>query len=86
MMMKRISFFFLLFLMSITVKAQQATGLNGLIHVPTADMDTVGLARLGGQFVPKEMVPEAMNPAAPKVCSQSRFSGKNEYSNSPFRF
>lgn len=81
MMMKRISFFFLLFLMSITVKAQQATGLNGLIHVPTADMDTVGLARLGGQFVPKEMVPDAMK------CDGEKFNSMTNYlSITPFRW
>ena len=40
------------------MQAQQATGINGLIHIPTADMDTVGLARIGAQFLPKEMVPD----------------------------
>ena len=42
----------------ISVHGQQATGINGLIHVPTADMDTVGLARVGAQFIPMEMVPD----------------------------
>jgi hypothetical protein len=44
-------------LLTTTVRGQQATGLNGLIHVPTADMDTVGMARIGAQFLPHEMVP-----------------------------
>lgn len=39
------------------VCGQQSMGGCGLIHVPTADMDTVGMARVGAQFLPKEMTP-----------------------------
>lgn len=38
--------------------AQQALGTQGLIHVPTADMDSAGVARIGAQYVPKEMIPD----------------------------
>ena len=56
--MKRQFVLFLFSLLFISGKGQQATGINGLIHVPTADMDTVGLARVGAQFLPMEMVPD----------------------------
>lgn len=39
------------------VLGQQSMGSCGLVHVPTADMDTVGMARIGAQFLPKEMTP-----------------------------
>ena len=48
----------LFLVLSISAHGQQATGINGLIHVPSADMDTVGLARVGAQFLPMEMVPD----------------------------
>ena len=56
--MKRLFTFILFLFLFISVRGQQATGINGLIHVPTADMDTVGLARIGAQFLPMEMVPD----------------------------
>ncbi len=56
--MKRVFTFILFLFLFISVRGQQATGINGLIHVPTADMDTVGLARIGAQFLPMEMVPD----------------------------
>lgn len=40
--------------------AQQYVGLEGMIHVPTADMDTVGIARVGAHYIPKDMMPDEM--------------------------
>ena len=79
--MRRVYFLFILCLLTMTARGQQATGLNGLIHVPTADMDTVGLARLGFQFVPKEMIPDAMK------CDGEKFNSMTNYlSLTPFRW
>lgn len=38
--------------------SQQYTGTSGLIHVPSADMDEAGVARIGGHFLNKEFVPD----------------------------
>ena len=35
------------------VSAQQYTGMSGLIHVPSADMDDAGAARVGIHFLNK---------------------------------
>ena len=34
-----------------TGQAQQHVGTQGLIHVPSAEMDTVGVARIGAHYV-----------------------------------
>lgn len=39
------------------VAAQQYTGMTGLIHVPTAEMNREGDARLGAHFINKELLP-----------------------------
>lgn len=39
--------------------AQQYVGTPGLIHTPSAEMDTAGVVRVGAHFVPKEMIPDA---------------------------
>lgn len=44
--------------MSWAAVAQQYTGMTGLIHVPSADMDEEGVARIGGHFLNREFVPE----------------------------
>lgn len=41
-----------------SIRAQQYTGLNGLIHVPSAEMDKVGTARIGAHFLNREFTPE----------------------------
>lgn len=41
------------------VSAQQYTSMSGLIHVPSADMDDAGEARIGGHFLNKEFLPDA---------------------------
>lgn len=44
-------FFLFFFLMGFSsVCAQQYTGMSGLIHVPSADMDEVGVARIGAHL------------------------------------
>lgn len=40
--------------------AQQYTGMGGLIHVPSADMDSVPVAHLGAHYIDKSMVPDIM--------------------------
>ena len=56
--MKRILFIiFATIYVALNSSAQQYTGLNGGIHIPTADMDTVGTARIGAHFLNKEFLP-----------------------------
>lgn len=81
MMMRRLYFILMICLLTTTVRGQQATGLNGLIHVPTADMDTVGMARIGAQFLPHEMVPDAFTLDGEKYNTAS-----NYLSITPFRW
>lgn len=45
-------------MLSASCFAQQYTGLNGLIHVPSAEMDTVGEARIGSHFLNGEFLPD----------------------------
>lgn len=40
--------------------AQQYTGTNGLIHVPTAEMDSACTARIGIHYVNEHMIPDQM--------------------------
>lgn len=42
------------------VHAQQYTGMSGLIHVPSADMDKAGDVRLGVHFLNKEFTPDVL--------------------------
>lgn len=42
----------------LTVSAQQYTGMNGLIHVPNAEMDKAGEVRMGVHFLNKEFTPD----------------------------
>lgn len=55
--MKKFHIMFLLFLISYPVAAQQYTGMSGLIHVPSADMDPAGEVRIGAHFLNKEFTP-----------------------------
>lgn len=45
-------------LFSGTLKAQQYTGLTGLIHVPSAEMNYEGDARIGVHFINKHQTPD----------------------------
>ncbi len=44
----------------LTASAQQYTGMGGLIHVPSADMDTVFVVHVGAHYVEKNMIPDEM--------------------------
>ena len=79
--MRRIYLFLFLCILHLAVYGQQSTGLNGLIHVPTADMDTVGLARIGAQFLPKDMVPDNF-----KLDGEKYNTLSNYLSITPFRW
>ena len=51
----------ILLLMAVTlVPAQQYTATEGLLHVPSADMDSAGVIRVGAHYMPKVMMPESM--------------------------
>lgn len=47
----------LLTLPTLRLAAQQYTGLSGLLHVPSADMDDEGIARLGAHALNKHFTP-----------------------------
>lgn len=55
---KNIGLILILLLMSVLAKAQQYTGTEGLIHVPTADMDSICSARIGAYYMNKEFTPD----------------------------
>lgn len=40
------------------IHAQQYTGMSGLIHVPSADMDKAGEIRIGAHFLNKNFTPD----------------------------
>ena len=40
------------------IHAQQYTGMSGLIHTPSADMDEEGVARIGGHYLSKMFTPD----------------------------
>jgi hypothetical protein len=61
--------------------AQQYVGSPGLIHTPSAEMDTAGVARVGAHFVPKEMIPDAFTFEGDKYDSFT-----NYVSLTPFRW
>lgn len=48
----------LLTALSFTAAAQQYTGMSGLIHVPSAEMDDAGEARIGVHFLNREFTPD----------------------------
>ena len=68
-------------LLAVTMSAQQYIGSEGLIHVPTADMDTVGIARVGAHYIPKSMMPDKM------LIDGEKFNSWTQYfSVTPFRW
>ncbi len=80
-MMKRLSVAMLFMMLVIMVRGQQYIGLEGMIHVPTADMDTVGIARVGAHYVPKKMMPDKM------LLDGEKFNSLTNYlSITPFRW
>ena len=60
MMKKKLYTLLLTLTLTLPVSAQQYLGMEGMIHVPTADMDTVGIARVGAHYIPKMMMPDRM--------------------------
>lgn len=59
--------------MSTRLMAQQHVGMAGMIHVPTADFDSAGVARVGAQYVPKTMIPDGMK------CDGEKFNSLTNY-------
>lgn len=56
--MDKIILIVLLFIfISLNINAQQYTGITGLLHVPSAEMNAVGDARIGVHFINKHQVP-----------------------------
>lgn len=56
--MRRVLFIvFLMFVSSLEMWAQQYTGLSGLIHIPSAEMNAEGDARIGIHFLNKKFTP-----------------------------
>lgn len=56
--MKRLLMIVILFYIAFSLHAQQYTGTSGLIHVPSAEMDREGDARIGVHFLNKEFSPD----------------------------
>ena len=56
-----------------TGQAQQHVGTQGLIHVPSAEMDTVGVARIGAHYVDKHMIPDGLK------CDNEKFNSMTNY-------
>ena len=52
-------------------QAQQYTGMGGLLHVPSAEMDSAGHVRIGVHAMPKAMMPDAMVFEGEKYASSS---------------
>ena len=66
---------------SLTAGGQQYLGTPGLIHVPTADMDTTGVVRAGAHYLPAMIVPDGMK------CDGEKFNTLTNYlSITPFHW
>ena len=62
--MRRIGLWIGLFafaLLTFSAKAQEYSGITGMMHVPTAEMAPVGTARVGVYFLPKGFLPDLIN-------------------------
>ena len=51
----------LLTLLSMSVQSQQYTGLTGLIHTPSAEMNFEGNVRIGTHYMDKHFTPDAFD-------------------------
>lgn len=60
-MSKRCLLLWLLAVVSLAGRAQEYTGISGLIHVPSAETNRAGTARMGLFFLNKEMLPDMMS-------------------------
>lgn len=78
----KLLFLLLLFtLVGSSVMAQQYTGMTGLLHVPSADMDTIETLRLGVHSLPIDMMPDAM------LFEGDKYASSNWYvSATPFKW
>lgn len=56
--MRRILLLAMILISVASVGAQQYTGMSGLIHVPSAEMDSAGDARLGAHFLNGKFTPD----------------------------
>ena len=66
---------------AIPVRAQLYTGMGGLIHVPSAEMDSAGSVRVGVHALPKAMMPDKM------VFEDSKYNSTSWYlSATPLRW
>lgn len=61
----------LVLLSAMDIRAQQYTGLNGLLHVPSAEMDSVETLRFGMHALPEDMMPDEMRFDGDKYASSS---------------
>ena len=59
--MKKYLTFCLSVLVSVIGYAQQYTGMSGLIHIPSAEMDSAGDVRIGAHFLNKTFTPDVFN-------------------------
>lgn len=55
----RLTLTILAVVISLMANAQQYSGMTGLIHVPSAEMDSTGDARIGAHFLHKKFLPDA---------------------------
>lgn len=71
--MKRRHLFLLIFLRVgiCMVSAQQYTGMSGLLHVPSAEMDTIENLRFGMHALPTEMMPDNIRFEGKKYASSN---------------
>lgn len=56
--MKKLLLLLLGMQLTISVYSQQYTGMSGLIHVPSAEMDNEGVARIGSHYLNKFFLPD----------------------------
>lgn len=56
--MRKICTLLTLAVLPLVLFAQQYTGMSGLIHVPSADMDSAGDIRIGSHFLNREFLPD----------------------------
>lgn len=56
-----------------TVRAQEYTGITGMMHVPTAEMAPAGTARIGAFFLNREFTPEKL------VCAGDKYHTYNHF-------
>lgn len=65
----------------VNVSAQQYYGMEGLINVPSADMDTVPVAHVGAHYLNQHMIPDLMI-----IDGKKYDSGTNYLTVQPFRW